>query len=246
MKQLRSVLTAFCFGLFGVGGLIIGTVVFPLVVLIFPLRKQRLVLADIIHYSWIFFVKVMTALRLIVLEKQPDLKALRGTVVVANHPTLLDIVLLISMIPRSVCVVKGALARNFFIRHIIRRLYLTNDGDLARFLQSAQTCLADGLNVIIFPEGTRTNFAQKTPRLFRGFAHLAVRTKSPILPIKIKCTPQILGKNQKWFDVGSQTVTFTVRPRPMIKVPRSGGRTEHALVKKIAEQTADELFEKNN
>ena len=228
------------------GGLIIGTLIFPVVILFFPKKKRRVILSDVVHYSWILFVKIMSGLHLIGIQKTLDLKNLCGTIIIANHPTLLDIVLLISMIPHCVCVVKGALAHNFFIRHIIRRLYLVNDDDLSRFLNEAETCLADGLNVIIFPEGTRTDFSKKTPRLFRGFAHLAVRTRVPILPVKIQCTPQILGKGQKWFDVGTRRVMYAFETRSMIKIPPVRGQTPHVMVKKITQQATQELFEKND
>ena len=124
MRYIRSFFTVFCFAIFGIGGFLIGTVIFPLTLLIVPKKNQRYVLINTVHYSWKIFVFVMSFFRLIKVkvENKEKIKNLKGRVVVANHPSLIDIVLLISIVPNSVCIVKGKLANNFFIKHIIRRV----------------------------------------------------------------------------------------------------------------------------
>jgi 1-acyl-sn-glycerol-3-phosphate acyltransferase len=45
-----------------------------------------------------------------------------GLLVLANHPTLIDVVCLISLLPNADCVVKRAVACNLFMRGLVRRL----------------------------------------------------------------------------------------------------------------------------
>ena len=51
-----------------------------------------------------------------------------GLLVLANHPTLIDVVCLISLLPNADCVVKRAVARNPFMRGPVRAAgYISND-----------------------------------------------------------------------------------------------------------------------
>ncbi len=241
-RRIRSCLTIFCFGLFGVGGFIIGTVLFPLIILFTPPWKQRFVLSNVVHYSWIIFVKIMTFLRLIDVKVTGCKKNIKGHIIVANHPTLLDVVLLISQIPNSVCVVKNVLLKNFFIKHLIQRVYLVND-NLPDFLDKAQDILSQGLNIIIFPEGTRTdnNTAQKW---HRGFAQIALRAKVPVLPVRIDCKPLILGKLQKWYDITDRTAIYKIRFLSLIKQSYNSQSSLHSQAKILSESVYSKLFER--
>ena len=51
-----------------------------------------------------------------------------GLLVLANHPTLIDVVLLVALLPDADCVVKRAVARNPFMRATVRAAgYIVND-----------------------------------------------------------------------------------------------------------------------
>ena len=247
MSFLRSVLTIFCFGLFGIGGFFIGTLIFSIIILFFHGQKQRFILANTVHFSWILFVKIMVFLRLIRVEvqKKKSFNDTKGTIIVANHPTLLDIVLIISVVPNCVCLVKSSLAKNFFIKHIIQRIYLINDTSADIFLEKAQSLLSQGLNIVIFPEGTRTDFSKKQNLWHRGFAHLALRSKAPVLPVKISCTPQILGKGQKWYAVDRCTVLYRLCLLSPVKDVIQPNLPERVQIKSFAEDIRAKLFKNN-
>lgn len=241
-RQIRSCLTLFCFGLFGIGGLIIGTVLFPLIILFTPIQKQRPVLSNVVRCSWLIFVKIMTFLRLIDVKIVGYKKNIKGHIIVANHPTLLDVVLLISWIPNTVCVVKNGLLKNFFIKNIIQRVYLVND-NLPDFLNKAQSILSQGLNIVIFPEGTRTD--NNTDRKWhRGFAQIALRAKAPVLPVHIECQPLILGKLQKWYDTTDRTAKYKIHFLSPIKQPFSSKSSLHNQAKILSELVYSKLFKR--
>ncbi len=248
MRYLRSLLTILCFAFFGLGGFLIGTILFPFIIFFTQKERQPFLLTNTIHYSWILFVKILTLLRLIRVEipTQKNCKTIKGTIIVANHPTLLDIVLLISIIPNTVCLVKKALSQNFFIKHIVNRIYLVNHEDPGKFLIKATTLLHQGLNVIIFPEGTRTDLTKGPSKLYKGFAHLALVSHAPILPIKITCHPCILGKNQKWYDIGPKTATYQIRFNKLIFAKDTKILSQRQQAQQISQEIYLKLFERIN
>lgn len=218
IRIIRSLLCLLCFVIFGGGALGLGGIMFPITLFICrnP-SKRRKILSKSIHVSWQFFVWLMSGMRLISVrcDNVIQLKNLRGYIVIANHPSLIDVVILISLIPNSVCVVKKSLFRNIFIKRVIRNIYLSNDMSADEFITQGTNLLGDGYNIIIFPEGTRTVPGRQI-RLHRGFAYLHIKTGHPILPIHIENVPQILGKMQKWYDIGTQTSVYTLNLRPEI------------------------------
>lgn len=64
-------------------------------------------------------------------------------------------------------------------------------------LRQAGQVLAQGLALIIFPEGKRSRHAQLLPA-FAGSAVIAVRSGAPILPIGISGTEKIKGVSWLW------------------------------------------------
>ena len=153
IKFVRSCLCAFCFCIFGLGSLLIGSAVFPIILLVYKSEKQRKIFTNTIHLSWRVFVWLMCTLRLIKVKcpEYKRLKSLYGTIVIANHPSLIDVVILVSKIPNSVCVVKDSLFKNMFIRKIIGKTYLSNTMKPDEFIANGSDILSKGYNIVIFP-----------------------------------------------------------------------------------------------
>ena len=243
IRFLRSLLCATCFCIFGLGGLLIGSAVFPIFLLIYKSKKQRKMFVNTIHYSWRLFVWIMCVLRLIQVKcpGYKKLKSLRGTIVIANHPSLIDVVILVSKIPNSVCVVKESLFRNIFVRKVIGKTYMSNTMNPDEFIANGADILSNGYNIIIFPEGTRT-IPNKVVHLHRGFAYLHLATGADILPIKITNDPQILGKMQKWWDIGTKPSVYNIIVNPTICFDKKNTQTKRAAAIKITEQAKNILF----
>ena len=245
MRSLRALLSGICFAIFGTGGLFIGIIIFPIVCLTVEKKRQRAVFTAIVHYSWQLFVLLMRLFGLIDVNigrrDSAILKNLRGTVVAATHPSLIDIVILISLIPRSVCIVKSSLAHNFWMKFIIRKIYLVND-DPETFIREAADLLENGFNVIVFPEGTRTDFKAKTRKIHRGFAHIAVRAKAAVLPILIRNDPLILGKGQLWYQMGNKTSVYGIYVLPFIIPEVRDGESFHKSAQTVTDLLRRVLF----
>ena len=162
IKYLRRLLSKLSsFAVFGISSLILATSLFPLFHLLagFSEKRFKVISRKFVNHFFQFFVKyieVTGAMRLSV-ENRELLKGIKGKVVIANHPSLLDVVILISLIPNANCIVKGSLVQNKFISLIIRNLYIPNTLPFDEQLERAKkSMLEDGNNLIIFPEGTRS------------------------------------------------------------------------------------------
>lgn len=106
MKYIRSILAVFCFFIFGIGDVILNFLLFPFI------KNNKELCSDIIHNTWRFFVNLMMFLKLFRLDVK-KLEKIENKVIVSTHPSFIDIVILIALIPRSTCFVKKNL-------HIIR------------------------------------------------------------------------------------------------------------------------------
>lgn len=234
MRFVRSVLSGICFFIFGLGGFIIGSAVFPIIVL-FSSKKRRFILAKVIMVSWKIFVKLMIGFRLIKVDVKniERLKSCKGKVVIANHPSLIDVVLLVSIIPNAICVVKSSLLHNIWVSGIIKMVYIANNKDVSSFISEAGNLLHQGFNIIIFPEGTRTKPDDVEHHLYRGFAQLALYAKVPILPIVIRNNPSILGKGQGWYNVGDRVSVYTITVCDDINIPLQKVENFHKTSKEI-------------
>ena len=79
-----------------------------------------------------------------------------GLIIAANHPTMLDAMVIVGRLPRGVCVMKAELLRNPFLGAASRLArYIANDDGPAMIRQAVRT-LREGAPLVLFPEGTRT------------------------------------------------------------------------------------------
>ncbi len=164
-----------------------------------------------VHYSWRFFVKIAFVFRLFSVDYNDikDLLNTSGSIIICNHPSLIDIVILISLFRNTICVVKGELANNFFIKRIVSSVFLINSENVSRIMAKSEELLNSGCNIIIFPEGTRTN-ERSYFKLHRIFAQISLRTNKPILMLKIRQSFPILGKGQKWYQIGDRMCKYSI------------------------------------
>ena len=241
VRLARSGLAAAFFLAFGLGGLVIGCICFP-VLAFFPQRGMR----ALVRMSYRLFVGLARVTGLFRVTIAPADRALlsrtRGRVIVANHLTLIDIVILIAALPDSTSIAKAAAKRNFFYSQIVRRVLLVND-DPVRALDEAQRLLAQGVNIIVFPEGTRTPDDAPARKLKRGAAQIALHARAPIQPVRIDCDPPVLAKGQPWHDVADRTIVWTLRALDEIPVASTpAGHGTHAAAVALTERIFDTLW----
>lgn len=220
-KLKRSFTVLYSFAFFGICSLFFAFVVFPLAKIFVKKKQRRDYLCTLIHDSWAFFTEFMESTGSIKLNiKNADrdfLYGLKGKVIVANHPSFIDIVLLIGLIPHSLCIVKKVVKKNIVMSNIVTSLYLINDEDNEKLKEDAKSALEQGYNVVIFPSGTRTQEGEDL-KLYKGAASIAIHSDAEIIPLHIECDSKFLAKNQKIYDAGEETVNYTISINEKINV----------------------------
>jgi 1-acyl-sn-glycerol-3-phosphate acyltransferase len=208
----RVIATGFSFAAFGLGGLLLGLLVFPLLLVIVRHHQRRSALARwTIHHLFRLFVAMMCGLGLCSLEvRGRERLHRRGLLILASHPSLIDVVFLMSLVRDADCIVKAALLRNPFTRGPVRAAgFVCNDSGPG-LIDDCVASVRSGNNLIVFPEGTRTPAGSALGRLQRGAANLAVRGELPITPVRITCSQQMLGKSDKWWRVPRRAGHFVI------------------------------------
>jgi len=191
----------FSFFVFGLSTLILVIIVFPVMCIFFhPKERFKKYGRRFVSASMRLFVSLMHFIGIVDLEtdNRENYRNLSSKIIVANHPSLLDIVMLFSLIPNADCIVNTNLNRNFIVKGVVRRLYILNSLDIESILQTCTKSLKQGNCLIIFPEGTRTPRYGKTI-LKRGAARVSLYSGYNILPLHIGGTDKYgLGKKDPW------------------------------------------------
>jgi 1-acyl-sn-glycerol-3-phosphate acyltransferase len=204
--------TAISFICFGLGGLLLWLVILPLLTLqTRSLEQRERRMRALIGQLFRLFVGWMRILGLLTYQVE-GLERLqrRGLLVLANHPTLIDVVFLIGLVPEANCVVKATLADHPCTRGPVRSTgYICNNSG-SDLLRTCVDKVKAGDNLIIFPEGTRTRPGQPL-KMQRGAAQIALRGGLAITPVHIHCEPLGLFKGQPWWRVATQPLHFSIR-----------------------------------
>ena len=133
-----------------------------------------------------------------------------GLIIVANHPSMLDALLLVARLPRSACVMKASLMSNPFLWPGARLArYVGNDSPHG-MVRMAVDDLARGGQLVLFPEGTRTT-RQPINRFHSGFTLIAKFAQAPIQAVFIDTDSPYLGKGWPLWRLPPLPIVFSVR-----------------------------------
>jgi len=146
------------------------------------------------------FVSLMRFLGIVDLkvDDRENYRHLSSKILVSNHPSLLDIVMLFSLVPNADCIVNVYLDHNVIVKGVVRQIYILNSLDFDDLVQACNESLRQGNCLIIFPEGTRTPRSGKVI-LRKGAARIAMASGCPIVPVHIGGTDKYgLGKKDAW------------------------------------------------
>lgn len=198
----RVVGTALSFTIFGIGSAAIGLLLFPLIYLL-PANKEWKQNSSRSIIRWLFwlFIHAMRLLGVLSFDihRAERLRERKNVLIVANHPTLLDVVFIFSFANLPTCIVKSGVWRNPLLHYVVKSAqFIANDGDTEKVVNESVAILQGGDSLLIFPEGTRTNPGSRL-ELKRGAAQLALLAKTDIVPITIDCSPLMLSKTLPWY-----------------------------------------------
>lgn len=219
---LRSSATLALFALFGLGGLFVTPIALAL-------RDVELC-TRLLRVLWYPFVKLFVLTGLITIDCA-RLREIRGSVIAANHPSLIDVVIVLALVPKTLFVAKHSLKKNPFTSAMVRNASLPDD---ERLVDSAKPYLRKGWNVLVFPEGTRSPSEGGLWPFKRGAAQLAIRSGSPLVPLVIVQSPfRILGKHQHAWQMGSRKVKYTLVSGEPVPAVQHEGESMHSASRRV-------------
>lgn len=199
------------FFLFGGGGVlftVVSAILYPILPRDLGIRLGRLMMCRVFRF-YLYLISNLGTVKI-------DLSALDalsdepGLIIAANHPGLLDAVLIISRLPRVVCIMKAELWDNIFLGGGARLAgYIRNDSPM-NMVRLAADEVRRGHQLLVFPEGTRTR--KKPISHFKGgFALIAKRAGVPIQTVFIETDNPCLSKGWPLLKKPEMPVTFHVR-----------------------------------
>lgn len=212
-NRWRALMTGLCFVCFGVGGLIFTVLIIPVMSLLVRNKLEReYAIQRLIQKAFALFVWLMNTLRVMDYEivGADILRQDRGCMIVANHPSLIDYVLIASRLPQCDCLVKSAIWRNPFMRGVVKAAgYIPNKGDPEVLLKECARRIQRGNVLLVFPEGTRST-PGAPPVLQRGAAQIAIRTRSDLRVVHASTEPAFLTKTCEWYRVPNTRPFFRI------------------------------------
>ncbi|WP_162071406.1 lysophospholipid acyltransferase family protein [Lentimonas sp. CC10] len=141
----------------------------------------------------------------------------RGSVIIANHPSILDAPIFLSQIPNVICVFKSALKQGLLLSKAASILgYLSNDTGIG-LLRGMVDALEQDETVLIFPEGTRTSAGGDFSQFNRSYALAAMRSQVSIQLVYIDSDTPILSKRQHFLRAGTFPGKFNFELGPTIE-----------------------------
>ena len=181
---------------------------------LFPFDKSR----KIAHAQCFWWAKAVVALNPywdISASGLENIDKKRTYVVVANHQSLADIVIVYLTGMQFKWVAKESLFKVPFIgwslslaRHI--KLERGDFGSIKKIYREAARWLRSGMSVLFFPEGTRSNTGEMKD-FQNGAFKLAIKEGVPILPVSIKGTGNAIPRGS-WLFTTKVPATIKVLP----------------------------------
>jgi 1-acyl-sn-glycerol-3-phosphate acyltransferase len=220
-------------------------ILFPIAVLLWAvtvLVDRRLVLLHRFTCFWASLYTWFNPLWRVRIEGREKIRPGAAYVMVANHQSLLDILVLFRLFRHFKWVSK---IENFRVPAIgwnmsLNRYIKLRRGDkvsVEKMMEACERTLAEGSSIMMFPEGTRSPDGRLKPFKPGAFA-LALQTGSPVLPIVLQGTSDALPK--RGFVLRGH---HDIRVRVLDEIPASQfeGLTIEALTQHVRELIAAQL-----
>jgi len=229
--------TGILYVIFGAGSVFLGLVVMLPLAALFAAAPQRRVRwwRRVIQAAFAGFVRLAGWLRVFDVRFTNTAGLQKpGQMIVANHPSLLDVVILISKLPDVDCVIKHRLSRNPFVSvQVWMADYVRNDS-AEEVVRECARRLDAGRSLIVFPEGTRTRRSQPL-KFQRGAARMMLACDAPVRPVVIQCYPRSLAKGDPWYSIPERRIQYQFVVEPCLDIDefRRSSRAESARARRL-------------
>lgn len=192
--------------------LIFFPVTFIIWLLVLPFDKDRKIVHWVLVYQSLILSYIIPIWKIKV-EGRDKLISGETYVIISNHQSILDILLMNSLRLQYKWISKIENMKVPFLGWYLRMAdYLTvdrgNPDSKEKMMEAAYKCLRKGISIMIFPEGTRSVNGE-IGFFRRGAFQLAISAKAPLLPVLIDGTGGILPKHGLIFG-GFHRITIRI------------------------------------
>lgn len=235
------------FSVFGLASIIFSLLIGPMLFFfIRPVDKAVRKARSLVGSAFRLYVRFMLLTKSIVfnLDGSETLEKSEKMIVCANHPTLLDVVFLIAIIPDADCIVKSSHWKNPITKGVVSKLYIPNSLDAVETVDACKQSLDQGNNIILFPEGTRTNPELDTVKFYRSAAQIALRTGHNVLPVYIGTNGSVgLGKGDSFFRCPEDgIVEYNISVKNIIQVSEYSELPVPIAARRLTEDIKTAIF----
>lgn len=234
----------FAMTVFGVGAVILAVFVFPFIRLFTLHRKDFGVVARAyVSHTFRVFLGFLNLLHVSIkkVDNPEEYKNIHSKIIIANHPSLLDFVYIMSLVPNSTCIVRGGLTKTP-LRGVIKQAYITNTTTFEDMCLECKKLTDMGCNVIIFPEGTRTPRHGKN-NYKKGAARIALYCGCDVQPIFIGGSDKYgLGKHDPlWSYNHVEPYLYDFKKLPVISIEEYTDLSEPIAAKRLIDKMEEVL-----
>jgi 1-acyl-sn-glycerol-3-phosphate acyltransferase len=167
---------------------------------------------------WVIMVGFRTYLRLLELSGivKCDLDALDSLadqhplIIAPNHPSLIDVVLVVSRLPNVTCIIKANLWDQIIFGGSARLAGYIRNISGAKLIHDSTREIEAGSHLLVFPEGTRT-IGHAVQPFKGGFALISKKASAPVQSVLIEINRPFLSKGRPLFEKPEFPLVFRAR-----------------------------------
>ena len=167
-----------------------------------------------------------------------DAAAWKGSIICANHPSILDAICFFWKIQGLGCVVGMRPWANPLLSFPARNAEFVPRDPALRMLKECRQRLQRGENILLFPEGTRTTRGALNP-FHDGPALLSVKARAPIRTVFIETNSLFLGKGYSFFKPTTEPIVFRFSVGEVFQP--AAGESAHDLSRRLDGYYRDRL-----
>lgn len=233
------------FSLFGIGCLVVGFLIIPVINFLIKNNSKRLdIFSHIVHNLWRFFICFLKTIGILKLniEDIDSLKNIKNSIIVSTHPSYIDVVILLSLIPKTTCFVAPRLTSNNFFKKIVESMFLISGKPLNELENDTIKMIDEGFNILIFPSGIRHR-KNEYPKIRKGASLVALNAKRNIYPVIMHTDFDFLQIGQPFYDAGEKPVNYTIKCNERIDIDKYLKYDDEVNQKKdLSEEIKNKLY----